>query len=76
MTKTTRDQFLSAAEHLFAQRGFYGASIAAIADTFALRHDLVAMLARTLEEECPGTGKKDDRRPTAGLCVIDVLTAD
>ncbi len=31
MTATTREQFLAAAEHLFAEKGFYGASIATIA---------------------------------------------
>lgn len=36
MSKTTREQFLSAAEHLFAERGFYGASIAAIAEELGL----------------------------------------
>ncbi len=36
MSETTREQFLIAAEHLFAQRGFYGASIAAIAEELGL----------------------------------------
>jgi AcrR family transcriptional regulator len=36
MTTTTRDQFLSAAEHLFAEKGFYGASIATIAKELGL----------------------------------------
>ncbi len=36
MTTTTRQQFLEAAEHLFAERGFYGASIAAIAEELGL----------------------------------------
>ncbi len=36
MTATTRDQFLSAAEHLFAEKGFYGASIATIARELGL----------------------------------------
>lgn len=36
MTDTTRDQFIAAAQHLFAERGFYGASIAAIATELGL----------------------------------------
>ena len=36
MTATTRAQFLTAAEHLFAERGFYGASIATIARELGL----------------------------------------
>ena len=36
MTATTRDQFLAAAEHLFAEKGFYGASIATIAQELGL----------------------------------------
>jgi len=36
MTTTTRQQFLDAAEHLFADRGFYGTSIAAIAEELGL----------------------------------------
>lgn len=36
MTAGTRDQFIAAARGLFAQRGFYGASIAAIATELGL----------------------------------------
>ncbi len=36
MTATTREQFLAAAEHLFAEKGFYGASIATIARELGL----------------------------------------
>lgn len=36
MTATTRDHFLAAATHLFAERGFYGASIATIARELGL----------------------------------------
>lgn len=36
MSATTRDQFISAAARLFADRGFYGASIAAIAEELGL----------------------------------------
>lgn len=36
MTSTTRDQFLDAAEHLFAEKGFYGASIATIASELGM----------------------------------------
>ncbi len=36
MTASTRDQFIAAAKVLFAQRGFYGASIAAIATELGL----------------------------------------
>jgi len=36
MSETTREQFLNAAKHLFAQRGFYGTSIAAIAGELGL----------------------------------------
>ena len=36
MTETTREQFISAAIQLFAERGFYGVSIAAIADKLGL----------------------------------------
>lgn len=36
MTASTREQFLSAAEHLFAEKGFYGASIATIARELGL----------------------------------------
>lgn len=33
---TTRDQFLDVAQHLFAERGFYGVSIAAVAQELGL----------------------------------------
>jgi AcrR family transcriptional regulator len=33
---TTREQFIAAAQHLFAERGFYGTSIAAIAEELGL----------------------------------------
>lgn len=36
MSETTREQLISAAEHLFAERGFYGTSIAAIAEELGL----------------------------------------
>ena len=36
MSDTTRDQFIAAAQRLFAERGFYGASIAAIAEELGL----------------------------------------
>lgn len=36
MVSTTREQFLEKAEALFAERGFYGTSIAAIADELSL----------------------------------------
>ncbi len=36
MSATTREQFIAAAGHLFAERGFYGASIAAIAEELGL----------------------------------------
>jgi len=36
MTETTREQFIAAAQHLFAERGFYGASIAGIAKELGL----------------------------------------
>lgn len=36
MSDTTRDQFIAAARRLFAERGFYGASIAAIAEELGL----------------------------------------
>lgn len=36
MSSTTRQQFIAAAEQLFAQRGFYGTSIAAVADELEL----------------------------------------
>ena len=36
MTRSTRDQFLHAARRLFAERGFYGVSIANIADELGL----------------------------------------
>ena len=36
MTDTTREQFIAAAQQLFAERGFYGASIAAIATELGL----------------------------------------
>lgn len=36
MSLSTRDQFIAAAQHLFAEKGFYGASIAAIAEELGL----------------------------------------
>ena len=36
MSETTRGQFIVAAQHLFAERGFYGTSIAAIAEELGL----------------------------------------
>ena len=36
MSKQTRTQFLDTAEQLFAERGFYGVSIAAISDELGL----------------------------------------
>ena len=36
MTASTREQFIAAAEQLFAEKGFYGASIAAIASELGL----------------------------------------
>lgn len=36
MSATTRDQFVAAAEKLFAERGFYGTSIAAVATELGL----------------------------------------
>ncbi len=36
MSTTTREQFIAAARHLFAERGFYGVSIAAVAEALGL----------------------------------------
>ena len=36
MTQTTRQEFLDTAERLFAARGFYGTSLAAISDDLGL----------------------------------------
>ena len=36
MSATTRDQFIAVAKRLFAERGFYGTSIAAIAEELGL----------------------------------------
>lgn len=36
MSETTREQFIAAAQRLFAERGYYGASIAAIAEELGL----------------------------------------
>lgn len=36
MSASTREQFIAVAEHLFAERGFYGTSIAAIAQELGL----------------------------------------
>ena len=36
MSASTREQFIAVAEHLFAERGFYGTSIAAIAEELGL----------------------------------------
>ncbi len=36
MQRSTREQFIEVAQHLFAERGFYGVSIAAVADELGL----------------------------------------
>ena len=50
MSKTTREQLLDVAERQFAERGFYGVSIAAVADELSLTKQALLHHFRTMEK--------------------------
>ncbi|NRA28937.1 MAG: TetR/AcrR family transcriptional regulator [Parvularculaceae bacterium] len=50
MSKTTREQLLDVAERQFAERGFYGVSIAAVADELSLTKQALLHHFRTKEK--------------------------